>query len=108
MEYILLTTYLSVSFTWIFGYAVFIPLGFFAYGIWMQFWSYYGLYQLLLEGRDALQYINGPLRRFIVGSLIFTISAFIMWIPGFNLVLGPLFGWLALLDYYDYKYELPF
>lgn len=62
---------------------------------------------MLFEGRDALLYLNGPFRRFMVGTFIFGLAVILFWIPGLNFVAAPLLGWWALLDYYDYDYELP-
>lgn len=106
MEQVLWTVYLS-GFVWGIGYLVLLPLGFFAYFGWMQLWSLVGLYEMLFEGRDFLLYFDGPFRRFAMGSFIYTLAVLLLWIPGLNFILSPLFGWWALLDYYDYKYELP-
>ena len=108
MEWVLWLTYLSGGAFWVAGYLLFLPLGFFSYTIWMQNWAWIGLVQMLTDGKDLILYLNGPLRRFIVGSIIFNTAALLLWIPGLNLVLAPLLGWLALLDYYDYDYQLPF
>ena len=101
MEWILWITYLS-GLTSIFGYIVYIPVGFFAYFIWMQYWCWYGLWQMFEEGMDALKFAEGPLRRFALGTLYFIIGAMTLWIPIINLIMSPLLGYLAILDYFDY------
>ena len=106
METLLWVVYLS-GFFWGIGYIVLVPVGFFAYFIWMHLWTWVGLYEMLFEGRDFLQYFEGPFRRFAVGSFIYTLAVFLLWIPGLNFILSPLLGWWALLDYYDYDYQLP-
>lgn len=102
MEWVLWTTYLS-GLGWVIGYITFIPLGFFVYFGWIQYWCWFGLYQLFFEKMDGIAYANGPFRRFFVGSFIYTLAAIGMLIPGLNFITSPLLGWWAVLDYFDYK-----
>ena len=106
MEWVLWATYLS-GFGWIFGYITYIPLGFFAYFIWIQWWDWVGFFQLF-TGTDGWAYVSGPMRRFQVGFLvIYTIGLLTFWIPGLNFIMAPLLGYWAVMDYYDYQYVLP-
>ena len=63
MEYVLWATYLSTT-VWLLGYIVYIPLGFFAIMLWVQYWDWVGFFQLILDGTDGNAYVNGPMRRF--------------------------------------------
>ena len=105
MEYVLWTAYLSTA-VWLLGYIVYVPLGFFAIIIWVQYWDWVGFFQLLYDDTDGNAYMNGPMRRFQVGFVIYTIGLWTLWIPGLNFVLSPLLGYWAVQDYYDYQYEL--
>jgi len=106
MELVLWTTYLSTAF-WAVGYLIYVPLGFFAIMIWVQYWDWVGFFQLLFDGTDGDAYMNGPMRRFQVGFVIWTLGFMLLWIPGLNFVLAPLLGYWAVQDYYDYEYVLP-
>lgn len=103
MEWVLWTMYLS-GFGWILGYVVYIPVGFFAIMIWIQWWDWVGFFQFLLDGTDGVVYATGPMRRFQVGFVIWMIGMFTFWIPGLNFIMAPLLGYWAVMDYYDYKY----
>ena len=103
MEWVIWTTYLS-GLLGALGYVSFIPLGLFVYG-WLQYWCWYGLYQVNEYGLDIILYFETTVRRFLVGSLIYMIAALVIWIPGVNFIVSPLLGWWALEDYFDYEYE---
>ena len=104
MEWLIWITYLSGLF-WVFGYFVYIPLGTFWLFTWMQYWDWVAFFEMIFDGKDALVYVLGPMRRFQVGVVIFTLGLFNMLIPGWNFIAMPLLGYWAVQDYYDYKYN---
>ena len=105
MEYVLWTAYLSTV-VWLLGYIVYVPVGFVAIILWVQYWDWVGFFQLILDGTDGDAYVNGPMRRFQVGFVIYTIGMLTLWIPGLNFILAPVLGSWAVSDYYDYNYTL--
>ena len=77
-------------------------MGFFTYFIYIHYLSWVAFFELLFDGRDFALYLEGPFRRFVLGSFIYLIGLFTLWIPGVNYLLAPLLGWWAVADYYDY------
>ena len=101
MEWLLWITYISGVF-WVFGYVVMIPLGSFIM-IWLQIDALITLIDVF-TGTDIMLWLEGPFRRSVVGSIIFTLGMLFTLIPVVDWVALPLLGWWAVADYYDYNY----
>lgn len=87
----------------IFGQPVLIIMG---YGIYIYF-GYVTVLNLLEVINDGLLFDDWtlfPLRRLGVGLTCITLAAIFCLIPGMGFITSILFGWIAIIDYYDYVY----
>ena len=103
-EWIIWTTHLS-GLVWLIGYFVMIPLGFIT-SVYLQFVASWNLIEVLLFGKSFEMWVERPLRRMIINTLIFGVSVFAALIPGLSLLIIPWLAWWAVIDYYDYEYQV--
>lgn len=104
LEYVIWTTHLS-GLGWILGWIIMAPLGVTLYTglVGLSMWN---IVEVFLFGIGNLNmWMNGPLRRGLVGWLILSLNLLTTAIPGVNFVSSPLYTWWALADYYDYKFD---
>ena len=103
-EWIIWTTHLS-GLVWLIGYFVMIPLGFIT-SVYLQFVASWNLIEVLIFGKSFEMWVERPLRRMIINTLIFGVSVFAALIPGLSLLIIPWLAWWAVIDYYDYEYQV--
>lgn len=103
LESLLWIIYLSGA-TWILGYFIMIPFGSVIYAwLFIESWI---LYQQLETASDYEKWLAGPLRRAVSGSFIYLQATFFSLFPVLNWLTSPILGWIAIADYYDYKYDI--
>ena len=92
MVWLIIGEYATVTAFWILGYPAFLTMAI-------------GGFVYLTINRLNERFGKRVFLRLIVHTFYLGVSTFVMLIPGLHLVTAPLFGYLALLDYEDYKWE---
>ena len=102
-------TYFAGNF-WIFGMPYQLFFGITTY-TWFWYFAIIQLYQVyeldkpfVSVAANYRDWMMGPFRRIITGSMIFMLSLLCTMIPGMNLLSG-FFGYWAVMDMYDYDYD---
>ena len=106
------------AWTWLILFAFFVPQFFWLPGLFLIFtpltwvfsfynWavSIYSFGIMLFERPQSLQFtefLQYPIRRQFVQTIIVTINTFVLSIPGVNIILSPLLGIWYVFDYLDY------
>ena len=90
---------------WVFGYPLQIFMGNFTF-FYLQTVALYNLFQVMFFGKSLLQWFERPFRRLILGWNVFLAALVCTAFLPFNILTSPLLAWVAVQDYYDYKYTI--
>ena len=88
---------------WIFGYPLQLFMANYIF-FYLQIVALYNFFEVVFFGKYWLDFLERPFRRLLVQWNIFLASLFFTALPLVNSLVIPLLSWLAVQDYYDYKY----
>ena len=74
--------------------------------LYLSFLTWFYLYEVIWLLKNPFEWFNGPLRRSIMGWIIFSISLLLNNTPFVNMLSSFFMAWWAVADYYDYDYTL--
>lgn len=99
--WIIIITYWSTGFFWVFGYIWYFIFAL-ALDLYLMWMLTYGSFVWAFGDLIFYDWILFPLRKLFVQYTIQIISSIVLAIPGFSMIAMPLLGYFSLWDFLDY------